>query len=97
MRQYLRSLITFILGKLNNFKTLFPASSVDRYLVTAFYQKMKKKKKPWKVLLTSAKGNAQFKKMRTCSKREYTNSQIILNQKKKIYTETQPGETQLDV
>ena len=35
--------------------------------------------------------------MRTCSKREYTNSQIILNQKKKIYTETQPGETQLDV
>lgn len=35
-------------------------------------------------------GNAQFKKMRTCSKRQYTNSQIILN-KKKIYTETQPG------
>ena len=59
-RQYLRSLITFILGKLNNFKTLFPASSVDRYLVTAFYQKMKKK--PWKVLLTSAGVTHNLKK-----------------------------------
>lgn len=68
---------------------LFPASSVDRYLVTAFYQKIKKKKTV-EGSINFCWGNAQFKKMRTCSKRQYTNSQIILN-KKKIYTETQPG------
>ena len=82
-RQYLRSLITFILGKLNNFKTLFPASSVDRYLVTAFYQKMKKKTVEGSI--NFCRGNAQFKKMRTCSKRQYTNSQIILNKKKDLH------------
>ena len=66
----------------------FPlAVSIDIWLLL-FIKRWKKKTVEGSI--NFCWGNAQFKKMRTCSKRQYTNSQIILN-KKKIYTETQPG------
>lgn len=64
-----------------------PAVSIDIWLLL-FIKRWKKKTVEGSI--NFCRGNAQFKKMRTCSKRQYTNSQIILN-KKKTYTETQPG------
>ena len=62
-----------------------PAVSIDIWLLL-FIKRWKKK--PWKVLLTSAGVTHNLKKMRTCSKRQYTNSQIILNKKKDLHWNT---------